>query len=82
MDEISAALGRCDLFIAIGTSGQVYPAAGFVEIARRVGARTVEINVDKTTASSLFQESVRSPASNAVPIFLERIECDVLRLNG
>jgi NAD-dependent deacetylase len=82
MDEISAVLGRCDLFIAIGTSGQVYPAAGFVEIARRVGARTVEINIEKTTASSLFQESVRSPASNAVPIFLERIECDLLRLNG
>jgi len=74
MDEISTALGRCDLFIAIGTSGQVYPAAGFVEIARQAGARTVEMNVEKTAASPLFQERVNSPASNAVPAFLERIK--------
>jgi NAD-dependent deacetylase len=70
MGEISAALTRCDLFIAIGTSGQVYPAAGFVEVARRAGARTVEINIDETTTSSHFQEKILGPASTVVPGFL------------
>jgi NAD-dependent deacetylase len=74
MDEISAALGRCELFIAIGTSGQVYPAGGFVEIARKAGARTVEINVDATTTSPFFQQRVHGPASTAVPKFLDDIE--------
>jgi len=73
MEEISAALSRCDLFIAIGTSGRVYPAAGFVEIARRAGARTVEINIDETTTSSHFQEKILGPASSAVPGFLRGI---------
>ena len=74
MDEICAALGRCELFIAIGTSGQVYPAAGFVEIARKAGARTVEINVDETTTSPFFQQRVHGPASTAVPKVLDDIE--------
>jgi len=74
MAEISTALSRCDLFVAIGTSGQVYPAAGFVEIARNAGARTIEINLDETTASSDFQERIHGPASIAVPAFLKQIE--------
>ena len=74
MDEISAALGRCDLFVAIGTSGRVYPAAGFVETARRAGARTVEINVNETTTSFLFQDRIRGPAASVVPGILEDIQ--------
>lgn len=73
MEEISGALGRCDLFIAIGTSGQVYPAAGFVEIARHAGARTVEMNIEETTAGSLYDGKIQGPASSVVPGFLEGI---------
>jgi NAD-dependent deacetylase len=69
MDEIMAALERCDLFVAIGTSGLVYPAAGFVEIAGRAGARTVEINAAETETSPLFDEVLRGPASKRVPEF-------------
>jgi NAD-dependent deacetylase len=74
MEEICEALARCDLFIAIGTSGQVYPAAGFVEIARQAGARTVEVNIEETTASSLFDQRIQGPASIVVLRFLEEIE--------
>ena len=74
MEEISGALCECDLFIAIGTSGRVYPAAGFVEIARQAGARTIEMNIEETTASSLFDERIQGPASSVIPRFLEEIE--------
>lgn len=67
MERISAALGRCELFVAIGTSGQVYPAAGFVDEARRAGARTVEIN--PVPSGGRFHEVVRGPASTAVREF-------------
>jgi NAD-dependent deacetylase len=73
MDEISAALDRCDLFLAIGTSGQVYPAAGFVQIARKAGAMTVEINSDETETSSQFKETLRGPASQMTAAFLDTI---------
>jgi len=73
MEEVDEALGRCDLFVAIGTSGQVYPAAGFVEIARAAGARTVEINAESTAASPNFERLIRGPASRAVPGFLAEL---------
>ena len=74
MEEIAGALGGCDLFIAIGTSGQVHPAAGFVETARQAGASTVEMNLQQTTTSSLFEERIQGLASSVVPTFLEEIE--------
>lgn len=67
MDEIYAALRDCDLFVSVGTSGAVYPAAGFVETARSVGAKTLEINLEPSLGSSLFHESVIAPATQAVP---------------
>lgn len=67
MDEIYEALMRCDLFAAIGTSGNVYPAAGFVELARRAGARTVEINLERSAVHSAFDEAVYGPATETVP---------------
>lgn len=67
MDEIMAALSRCDLFIAIGTSGQVYPAAGFVELAKRSGARTLEINLASTATSPYFDTTLNGRASDIVP---------------
>ena len=73
MDTIYEALVHCDLFISIGTSGQVYPAAGFVQIAKQVGADTVELNLDPTTNSSLFDQSINGPASQIVPAFVEKL---------
>ena len=69
MERIERALEACDLFVSIGTSGAVYPAAGFVQSARRAGARTVEINLEPTQARRLFDEGVYGPATEAVPAF-------------
>jgi len=69
--QIEEALLSADIFAAIGTSGQVYPAAGFVEIAKRVGAVTLEVNAE-ATGNSLFDEVVLGPASETVPALVER----------
>ena len=71
MPRITQALQQCDLFIAIGTSGNVYPASGFHQTARAAGARTVELNLEPT--GSAFDEHVHGPASAVVPAFLERL---------
>jgi NAD-dependent deacetylase len=67
MDAIDAALRRADLFVSVGTSGAVYPAAGFVQTARHAGARTVELNLEPSAASFYFEESRMGPASRLVP---------------
>jgi NAD-dependent deacetylase len=67
LDEVFEALGKCDLFVAIGTSGQVYPAAGFVEMAHRNGARCLEFNLETTPTSPHFHESRTGPAGQTVP---------------
>lgn len=69
MDRIEAALAKCDLFVSIGTSGAVWPAAGFVDLARRAGARTVEINLEPSLGASMFDDGVYGPATQAVPRF-------------
>jgi NAD-dependent deacetylase len=69
MDRIEAALARCDLFVSIGTSGAVWPAAGFVELARFAGARTVELNLEPTTGRRRFDEGMYGPATEVVPTF-------------
>jgi NAD-dependent deacetylase len=73
MDRIEAALAACDLFVSIGTSGAVYPAAGFVQAARHAGARTVEINLAPTSGARLFDEGVYGPATHAVPAFFNTL---------
>ena len=73
MDEIYGALEHCGLFISIGTSGKVYPAAGFVQVARQVGAKTVELNLDTSDTSSLFDQSFNGLASEIVPEFVEAL---------
>ena len=73
MEEISEALGGCKLFAAIGTSGSVYPAAGFVEEARAAGALTVELNLKSAGSASRFDEQLEGPATQVVPAFVERI---------
>ncbi len=74
LDRIYAALQCCSRFIAIGTSGQVHPAAGFVAEARRGGrARTVLLNAEETGTSPLFDEQVLGPASGIVPEYVEKL---------
>jgi NAD-dependent deacetylase len=74
MEEIDAALDRCTLFVSIGTSGAVYPAAGFVARVRERGfARTVELNLEPSEGASLFEESDYGPASVVVPAFVTEL---------
>ena len=74
MERIYEALGACELFISIGTSGNVYPAAGFVQEAKRMaGARTVELNLEPSEGHSLFDERIYGPASAVVPDFVRRL---------
>ena len=67
MDRIYDAIAEADLFVSIGTSGAVYPAAGFVQTAREAGARTVELNLEPSAGSALFDESRMGPATRLVP---------------
>ena len=69
MELIYEHLERCDLFVAIGTSGTVYPAAGFVATARQAGAHTLQINPEPTENGSLFAEHWQGPATTEVPRF-------------
>lgn len=73
MDRIYEALGRCNLFISIGTSGTVYPAAGFVMEARTARARTVELNLEPSDGATLFEEAIHGPATEVVPAYVERL---------
>jgi NAD-dependent deacetylase len=73
MGRIADELSRTDLFISIRTSGNVYPAAGLVAEAKDRGARTVELNLEPSQGSSLFDEAIHGPASKIVPAFVERL---------
>lgn len=74
MERIEEALRRCALFVSIGTSGNVYPAAGFVEQARRIArAHTVELNLEPSEGASLFAERHYGQASRLVPDFVARL---------
>lgn len=71
MDAIYAALRECDLFVSIGTSGAVYPAAGFVREAREMGAQTLELNMEPSEGSGWFHEARHGPASELIPEWVE-----------
>lgn len=74
MDTIYHHLNQCDLFISIGTSGNVYPAAGFIQEVRGRGkAHTVELNMERSAGHSLFQERIYGPATEIVPSYVKRI---------
>ena len=79
MDEIDKHLSQCDLFISIGTSGNVYPAAGFVETALRHGAHTVELNLEPSLGESLFAEQHYGLATEVVPPYLETLSRDFIK---
>jgi NAD-dependent deacetylase len=72
MPHIEAALAQADLFVAIGTSGTVYPAAGFSE-ALRPGARSIELNLEAT--GGRFSESRQGPATHLVPSWVDEMLC-------
>ena len=73
MELILSELGLCRLFLSIGTSGNVYPAAGFVQEARQNGAFTVELNLEKSEVGSYFHESHYGPATDLVPEFVGKL---------
>ncbi len=73
MDEIFDALSDCALFLSIGTSGHVYPAAGFVAHARHSGAKTVEINLEESHIASAFHEHIYGRAAETVPEFVKKL---------
>ncbi|WP_066016605.1 Sir2 family NAD+-dependent deacetylase [Endozoicomonas atrinae] len=74
MDEIYQALSNCDLFVSIGTSGNVYPAAGFFQEAAAAGAKTVELNLEPGNHGSLFDEQRYGPATEVVDRFFSSIK--------
>jgi NAD-dependent deacetylase len=73
MDEIYDRLATADLFVSIGTSGTVYPAAGFVREARLAGARTVELNLEPSEGSADFDDRRTGAAGQIVPVFVEEL---------
>lgn len=72
MERIEDALSACDLFISIGTSGAVYPAAGFVQMARAVAAKTVELNLEPSENAYAFDDALYGSASTVVPDWVDR----------
>ncbi len=74
MDDIMLALMQCDLFVSIGTSGAVYPAAGFVEIANQAGAHTIELNLEPSDQNNHFKQSIHGPASQVVVDYFNDIK--------
>ena len=73
MDDIDRALRNADLFVAIGTSGAVYPAAGLVDEARAHGLRTCEINLEAAANAGLFDEARYGKATDMVPAWVEEV---------
>ncbi|MBX9925919.1 MAG: NAD-dependent deacylase [Hyphomicrobiaceae bacterium] len=73
MDRIYEVMAKVDLFVSIGTSGNVYPAAGLVAVASELGAHTVELNLEPSEGASLFAETHHGPATQIVPPFVDRI---------
>ena len=73
MERIYGALRSADLFISIGTSGNVYPAAQFVQEAGRHGARTIELNLEPSDTFDDFDEAIHGPASRVVPSYVDML---------
>lgn len=77
MERIEAAIADADLFVSIGTSGAVYPAAGFVQTARHHGAATLEMNLEPSGGSHWFEESRMGPAGTLVPAWVDALLANV-----
>ena len=73
MSAIEEVLERCDLFVSIGTSSVVYPAAGFAQVARYNGATTVELNLEPSSHESKFDKAYYGLATQVVPNFFDKL---------
>ncbi len=73
MELIYAALNDCDLFVSIGTSGNVYPAAQFVQEAGRAGAHTIELNLEPSLGIDDFERAIHGKAAEIVPIWVDEL---------
>ncbi|OSP55758.1 NAD-dependent protein deacylase [Pseudoruegeria sp. SK021] len=73
LDQIASAISGCQHFVAIGTSGQVYPAAAFVQEAAAAGATTLELNLDRSDITPYFDDVRRGPASTLVPSWVDEV---------
>ncbi|MFA5949557.1 MAG: NAD-dependent deacylase [Hyphomicrobium sp.] len=73
MPRIMELVAKASLFISVGTSGNVYPAAGFVAEARANGARTLELNLEPSQGRSHFHEAIYGPATAVVPAYVDRL---------
>jgi len=74
MDDITEALEDADLFMSIGTSGNVYPAAGFVQAVQTMGGcHSVELNLDPSQGATLFAQTIYGPASEVVPAYVDEL---------
>ena len=76
MERIEQALHGCEMFVSIGTSGAVYPAAGFVQTAKYRGARTIEINLEPSLGSYMFDETRTGRAGDLVPKWVDEFLAD------
>ena len=73
MDLIYRELENCDLFISVGTSGNVYPAAGFFQVARQIGATTIELNLEASANAAEFDYRDYGPATQVLPKFVDAL---------
>jgi NAD-dependent deacetylase len=73
MDRIYEQLAEADLFLSVGTSGNVHPAAGFVAEARANSAHTVELNLEPSEGASLFHEAHHGAATKVVPMYVDQL---------
>ena len=73
MDKVEKLLQTCDLFISVGTSGVVYPAAGFVQVAKFAGADTIEVNLEETSNNYLFDRHIYGKAGEVLPHLVQEL---------
>ncbi|MDR1676778.1 MAG: NAD-dependent deacylase [Deltaproteobacteria bacterium] len=77
LDEIQEKLKKCTTFVAIGTSGVVYPAAAFFGQAKSYGAQTIEINLEPSQSATSFNRAFYGPASKTVPAWVSEVLADL-----
>lgn len=73
MNKVESLLNECDLFISVGTSGVVYPAAGFVQVAKSRGAHTVEFNLENTSNNYMFDEHIYGKCGQTLPQYVKQL---------
>ena len=73
MDKVEALLRTCDLFLSVGTSGVVFPAASFVQTAKYYGAKTIEFNLEITSNNFYFDEHITGKAGTTLPHFVNKL---------